>query len=55
MNLVNTLLYIDPGNGAIIAQILAGIAGSYYILKNYVLGFFIKRKKTENESKQTED
>lgn len=44
------ILYLDPGNGAIIAQILAGIAGTYYVVKNYVIGFFKKKKSTENES-----
>ncbi|WP_199117158.1 hypothetical protein [Pedobacter sp. ASV28] len=51
MILSHILLYLDPGNGAIIAQILAGIAGSYYILKNYVVGFFTKKKKNDNEAK----
>ncbi|WP_154647977.1 hypothetical protein [Pedobacter arcticus] len=44
------LLYLDPGNGAVIAQVLAAIAGSYYIAKNYLFGFFKKKKNTEDES-----
>ena len=44
------LLYLDPGNGAVIAQVLAAIAGSYYIAKNYLFGFFKKKKKTDDES-----
>jgi hypothetical protein len=48
--LIHQLLYLDPGNGAIIAQVLAAIAGSYYIAKNYLVDFFKKKKKDENES-----
>lgn len=48
--LIHQLLYLDPGNGAIIAQVLAAIAGSYFIAKNYLLGFFKKKKDTDEES-----
>jgi len=45
------LLYLDPGNGAIIAQVLAGIAGFYYVIKTYAIGFFTRRKKSDDEPK----
>jgi hypothetical protein len=48
MNL-HHLLYLDPGNGAMLAQVLAGIAGTYYVTKNYVIKFFKKRKSPVNE------
>ena len=48
--LIHQLLYLDPGNGAIIAQVLAAIAGSYYVAKNYLVGFFKKKKKNSDES-----
>lgn len=43
------LLYLDPGNGAIIAQVLAGLAGFYYVIKNYAIGFFTRKKKSDDE------
>lgn len=49
MNLLHILLYLDPGNGAVLAQVLAGIAGGYYVIKNYLIGFFIKKKKADND------
>ncbi|HEX7367264.1 MAG TPA: hypothetical protein VF273_09215 [Pelobium sp.] len=47
--ILHQLLYLDPGNGAVIAQVLAAIAGSYYIAKNYLVNIF-KKKKKDDES-----
>lgn len=46
----HTLLYLDPGNSAIIAQVLAAVAGGYYVIKNHLISFFKKKNKPDNES-----
>jgi hypothetical protein len=44
------LLYLDPGSGAIIAQIIAGIAGGFIVFKNLIKYYFQKffKKKTDD-------
>lgn len=34
------LLYVDPGSGYLLAQVVTGLAGAVVILKNMILGIF---------------
>jgi hypothetical protein len=36
------LLYVDPGTGYLLAQIVTGVAGAFIVLRERILGFFKK-------------
>lgn len=46
MNLFQ-LLYVDPGSGYLLAQVVTGLAGAVVVFKNMILGIF--RKVDEKE------
>jgi len=49
-----TLLYLDPGSGALIAQAIAAFAGGVILFKNTAVRWFksvFSRKKAESADK----
>jgi hypothetical protein len=48
-----TLLYLDPGSGALFAQAIAAIAGGFIIFRNTVTNWFksvFGKKKEDSET-----